>query len=313
MYFSSNYVIELINRDGGTVMEFNCSLVPSGPEADVIIFKRVAYTPVFILGLLLNSSALWCFKRAPYWTVTHIYMLNLLLADFLLTLFLPFRIIETYCSVKPTGLCTILICVHYTNMYASIFTITAISIHRYVAVRFPIRNKSSGASEARRKKIARGICAFIWILVVIICIVFSSNVQPDKLERCYERKHVKISLNFILVLEILGYLLPIVTITTCSVQAIRTVLKSLKEIRQHTEEEIIEQRKSVMAVITANMIVFIVCFTPIHAAKTRNMCLNCVFRARISTRAETLQEPISEELIDISVGGQHYWSRLRMP
>lgn len=232
----------------------------------LIIFNQVAYTPVFIVGLVLNFSALWCFKRTPQWTDTHIYMLNLLLADFLLTLFLPFRIIETFRPMEPSGLCTFLICVHYTNMYSSIFTITAISIHRYLAVRFPIRNKSSGASEARRKKIASGTCLFIWLFVIVLCLIFSSNMHSDKLKTCYERKDdVKMSYQFLLVLEILGYLLPIVTITTCSTQTIRTLLKSLKDIRQHTEEEIINKRKNIIAIITANMVVFIVCFTPIHA------------------------------------------------
>lgn len=247
-------------------MVFNCSLVPNGTEAGLIIFQRVAYTPVFILGLILNVSVLWRFKCTPKWTDTHIYMLNLLLADLLLTLFLPFRIFETYCPMKPTRFCTFLICVHYSNMYASIFTVTVISIHRYVTVRFPVQLKTSVASEARRKKITSAICAFIWLVVITICITFSQNMHPDKLKTCYERNgYYKMSLTFLLVLEILGYLLPIVTIITCSTQAVWAVLKSLKDIRQYTDEEIIDKRKRIVAIVTANMIVFIVCFTPIHA------------------------------------------------
>ncbi|XP_053506893.1 G-protein coupled receptor 55 [Ictalurus furcatus] len=247
------------------MMVFNCSLVPNGPEAGLIIFQRVAYTPVFILGIILNASALWCFMRIPQWTDTHIYMLNLLLADLILALFLPFRIFETYCPMKPMPLCTFLICVHYINMYASIFIITAISIHRYVAIRFPMQNKTSHASEVRRRRITSGICALIWVTVITLSTTFMKDMYPERLETCYELKeHDKMSLSFLLVLEILGYLLPIVTIMTCSAHVVWTVLKSLKDIRQHTEEEIINQRKRVVAIITANMIVFIVCFTPIH-------------------------------------------------
>ncbi|XP_026781501.3 G-protein coupled receptor 55 [Pangasianodon hypophthalmus] len=247
-------------------MVFNCSVVPNGPEPGLSIFQRVAYTLVFILGLILNTSALWCFTRTRQWTDIHIYMLNLLLADLLLTLFLPFRIFETYCPMSPTQFCTFLICVHYTNMYASVFTITAISIHRYIAVKFPMQNKTSGMSKGRRRKITSGTCAFIWLLVITLCITFRKNMYPEKLKTCYERKgDIRMRLEFLLVLEILGYLVPIVTITTCSIQAIWTVLKSIKDIQQHTEEETIDKRKSIMAIITANMIVFIVCFTPIHA------------------------------------------------
>lgn len=249
-------------------MGFNCSGVTNGSaEASLIIFKRAAYTPVFVLGLLLNASALWRFKRTPQWTDMHIYMLNLLLADSLLTLFLPFRIFETYFPMQLTIFCTFLICVHYSNMYASIFTITVISIHRYMVVRFPMQNQTSGASEARRKKISSGICAFIWLIVMTLCLTFRQNMHPDKLRTCYERKgNCKMSLEFLLVLEILGYLLPIVTVTTCSTQASRIVQKSLKAIRQHTDNKITDKRKRIIAIVTANMIVFIVCFTPIHVA-----------------------------------------------
>ncbi|KAF7692557.1 hypothetical protein HF521_010167 [Silurus meridionalis] len=147
-------------------MEFaNCSLVPHGSEAGLIIFQRVAYTPVFIVGLILNTLVLWRFTRIPKWTETHIFMLNLLLADLLLTLFLPFRIFETYCPIKPTRFCTFLISVHYINMYVSIFTITAISVHRYIAIRFPMHSKSgTGASEDRRKKITSGASKDITLL-----------------------------------------------------------------------------------------------------------------------------------------------------
>lgn len=246
-------------------MLHNCSVVPNATGAGLIIFQRVAYTPVLILGLTLNASALWHFWRTPKWTDTHIYMLNLLLADLLLTLFLPFRILETYCPMKLTRFCTFLICVHYSNMYVSIFTITAIVIHRYVAVRFPMQNRTSGTSAARRKKIVSGICAFIWLVVIILSISFSKNMDPDKLKTCYERKdNNRITLDFLLVLEILGYLLPVVIITTCSTQAILIVLKSLKDIGQHTDKQTIDKRKSIVSIVTANMIVFIVCFTPIH-------------------------------------------------
>lgn len=245
-------------------MVVNCSVVPNGSEAGLIIFQRVAYTPVFILGLILNILTLWRFTRTPRWTDTHIYMLNLLLADLLLTLFLPFRIFETYCPMKPTFFCTFLICVHYSNMYVSIFTITAISIHRYVAVRFPMQNKRLRTSAAWRKKTS-GTCACIWLLVIMLAIVFSQNMNPDKLKTCYERNGIhQMTPAFLLVLEIVGYLLPIVIITACSSRAISIVQKSFKDIRQHTEEEIVVKRKSIVAIVRANMLVFIVCFTPVH-------------------------------------------------
>ncbi|KAL7842162.1 hypothetical protein SRHO_G00238510 [Serrasalmus rhombeus] len=240
-------------------MEFNCSVVN---ETDLYLFEQVVYTPVFAVGLPLNISALCFFFRIRHWTSTHIYMFNLMLADFLLILFLPFRIFDAFFPMCPSEFCTFLTCVHYSNMYVSIFTITAISGHRFIAIKFPLLNK---ALMARKKTIAKIVCVLIWMTVMSICTYFLDNVRKDKLYSCYVRK-VKLQLSFLLVLEIVGYLLPIAIITICSTQAICTILKSTEaeDRLQRFEKKDVTERKRIVAIITANMIVFIVCFTPIH-------------------------------------------------
>ncbi|XP_072525234.1 G-protein coupled receptor 55-like [Salminus brasiliensis] len=243
-------------------MWFNCSSVENSSEAALILFQRVSYTLTFVVALPLNISALWLFYRIQHWTDTHIYMSNLMLADFLLIIFLPFHIFETFCPIKASELCTFLICVHYSNMYVSIFTIMVISAHRFVAIKFPFLIK---AVQARRKLIARIVCFLIWIIVMAICTYFQSNMHKDKLKKCYERKpELPLDLSFLLVLEIVGYLLPVAIITTCSTQAICTLVKSMESTLQHVEKKDVLERKRVVAIITANMSIFIICFSPIH-------------------------------------------------
>ncbi|XP_051984590.1 G-protein coupled receptor 55 [Xyrauchen texanus] len=120
------------------MLEFNCS------AATDTVFLRVVYPPVFIVSLVFNITALCIFCRIKHKHLTdmHIYMLNLLVADFLAIFFLPFRIFEAFCPLKTTGFCTFLLCTQYSNMYGSIFTITAISIHRFIAIRFPFLIKA---------------------------------------------------------------------------------------------------------------------------------------------------------------------------
>ncbi|XP_036412222.1 G-protein coupled receptor 55 [Colossoma macropomum] len=244
-------------------MDLNCSVV-NNSEAALILFQQVGYTPVFAVGLPLNISALWFFFRIRHWTSTHIYMFNLMLADFLLILFLPFRIFDTFCPMRPSEFCTFLICVHYSNMYVSIFTIAVISAHRFIAIKFPLLTK---ALEARKKAIAKIVCVLIWMMVMSICTSFLDNLRKDKLRKCYvHRADRQLQLSFLLVLEIVGYLLPIAIITICSTQAICTILKSTEadgSLQQFEKKDVLE-RKRIVAIITANMIVFIVCFTPIH-------------------------------------------------
>ncbi|KAF7668665.1 hypothetical protein LDENG_00297660 [Lucifuga dentata] len=105
--------------------------------------QAVAYAPLFLLGFLINAAALWAFiARRHTWTDTHIYMLNLVIADSTLILFLPFRIYDAFFCLSKTALCTFLISSHYINMYASILTSMAISVNRYLAVSFPLQASS---------------------------------------------------------------------------------------------------------------------------------------------------------------------------
>ncbi|CAB1452685.1 unnamed protein product [Pleuronectes platessa] len=67
--------------------------------------QGLAYTPLFLLGFLINAAALRAFiaKRAS-WTDTHIYMFNLAIADSALVLFLPFRIFDAYSCLRKNPL-----------------------------------------------------------------------------------------------------------------------------------------------------------------------------------------------------------------
>ncbi|XP_043990726.1 G-protein coupled receptor 35-like [Gambusia affinis] len=219
------------------------------------ILKGSGYSLVFLLGLVVNGAALRAFvAMRAYWTDTHIYMLNLSLADFTLVLLLPFRIYDAFFCLPKTLLCTFLIFIHFVNMYASILTMTAISVHRYLTIRFPLQARS----WKRRKEAAVAVCLFIWVVLVLIVIVFRNDNHPEKLWTCYERcKNIRIRPQFNLLLLSLGYLAPLLTIVFCSSRIICTLGK---------EQNKSEERKSIVGIIKANMIVFLVCYTPFHIA-----------------------------------------------
>ncbi|KAM4728669.1 G-protein coupled receptor 35-like [Anableps anableps] len=217
--------------------------------------EGLGYSLVFLFGLLINGAALWAFiaKRAS-WTSTHIYMLNLALADFTLVLFLPFRIYDAFICLPKTFLCTFLFFTHYINMYASILTTTAISIHRYLTIRFPLQARS----WKRMKEAAVAVCLLIWLVLVSIVVVFRKDNYPEKLWTCYERcKDNRLHLEFFLLLLSLGYLAPLLIIVFCSSRIIYILEK---------EQNKSEERKNIVGIVKANMIVFLVCYTPIHIA-----------------------------------------------
>lgn len=215
--------------------------------------QGVAYSALFLLGFFVNAAALRAFTaKRNSWTDTHIYMFNLVIADSALILFLPFRIYDSFFCLKKTLLCTFLMFIHFINVYASILTTTAISVQRYLSIRFPLQARS----WTRKKEAAFFVCLIIWGILVTICIIFQDAMYPEKLWTCYERrKDQPLKVPFMVMLMFVGFFAPLLIIVFCSSQIICILLKV---------DEKSEETKSIVGIVTANMIVFIVCYTPIH-------------------------------------------------
>lgn len=94
-------------------------------------------------------------------TATNIYIFNLALADALATSTLPFQSAKYLMRTWPFGelLCKVVIAIDYYNMFTSIFTLTMMSVDRYIAVCHPVR-----ALDFRTPAKAKIINVCIWIL-----------------------------------------------------------------------------------------------------------------------------------------------------
>ncbi|KAM9322379.1 G-protein coupled receptor 35 isoform 1-T2 [Pholidichthys leucotaenia] len=227
----------------------------SSDNCTVAVEMGVPYSLVFLLGFLINAAALWAFiANRKLWTTTHIYMLNMNIADFLLILFLPFRIYDAFFCIPVSSFCTFLTKIYFLNMYVSIMVTAAISVHRFLAVRFPLQVRSW-----RWKKVkASVVCLFIWGLVVMLCAIFWKESSPDDLWTCYMRKDdQKTSGKFVLVLILMGFVAPLSIVVFCSSQIIYMFSKA---------DDMSEEKKRIVQLVIANMIVFIACYTPIHVA-----------------------------------------------
>lgn len=222
-------------------------------------FEAVGYSTLFLLGLGLNAAALFAFiAKRKSWKDTHIYMLNLNMADFVLILHLPFRIYDAIdkhpTSVRVSYLCTYLILVHYVNMYVSILTTTAICVHRYLAIRFPLQAKS----WRKKKETAFAVCLLIWVLVISGSMIFWKQNSPENLWTCFERRKDRpFNQHSWLLLITVGYLTPLLIIVFCSSR----ILYILSKVNNRSEE-----KRRVIGIVRANMAVFILCYTPISIA-----------------------------------------------
>uniref|UniRef100_A0A8C2B425 G-protein coupled receptors family 1 profile domain-containing protein n=1 Tax=Cyprinus carpio TaxID=7962 RepID=A0A8C2B425_CYPCA len=238
----------------------NCTL---NITAGVQNFQIAALVPTFILGVLGNIYVLVTFCRRPRadWTYMNIYITNMAIADCVVLVLLPVRIASygwersRLWDQTNKELCYVLVSVYYVNMYVSIYTVTAICVVRYVAIEYPLK-----AREILCCRNALLVCALIWLVTCSSSAAFHRVDEPEgnTTIKCFQKNKAGVlPLTFILVLNINGFLVPFLIMLFCSISVIVKLKKQL-EIGSHSE------KIQCMFIIVANLIVFIVCFFPIH-------------------------------------------------
>lgn len=151
----------------------------------------VAYIFIFLTGLPANLLALRAFLgrvRQPHPAPIHILLLSLTLADLLLLVFLPFKIIEAAYNFKwpqPNLLCAITGFIFYSSIYCSTWLLAGISIERYLGVAFPVKYKLF------RRPVYGIIAAVVaWLMsfshCTIVIIVQYLNATESFVDSCYQ-------------------------------------------------------------------------------------------------------------------------------
>uniref|UniRef100_A0A8C4NC08 Opioid receptor, delta 1a n=1 Tax=Eptatretus burgeri TaxID=7764 RepID=A0A8C4NC08_EPTBU len=223
------------------------------------------YLLMWVTGVIGNIVVIFILlKYTKMKTATNIYIFNLALADALVTSPLPFQSAKLLLTSWPFGrmLCKIIIAIDYYNMFTSIFTVTAMSVDRYIAVCHPIR-----AMHYRTAAKAKLINVAIWIassaigLPVMVladtkefngsiaCIVnFPSPVVDSK----------KILNTCVFIFAFMG---PVCVITACY----GCMLSRLRSVRllSGSREKDRSMRRITRLVLTV-VAVFIICWTPIQ-------------------------------------------------
>lgn len=165
-------------------------MAPS-PHSLGLLFVYIMY---FLIGLPANLLALRAFVgqvRQPHLAPVHILLLSLTLADLLLLLLLPFKMVEAAYDFWPLGdvLCALTAYGFYSSIYYSTWLLAGISIERYLGVAFPVQYKLS------RKPVYGVIAAVVaWVMsfghctIVIIGQYLNSTQQTANTNgiTCYE-------------------------------------------------------------------------------------------------------------------------------
>uniref|UniRef100_UPI00398F7D78 G-protein coupled receptor 55-like n=1 Tax=Pristiophorus japonicus TaxID=55135 RepID=UPI00398F7D78 len=222
-------------------------------------FQYIVHIPTFILGLIINSVALWivCF-RLKKWTESTIYMTNLIFSDIFLIFSLPFKIYAYQVGGKwhlGPGFCEFVESLYFVNTYGTILLITLIALDRYIAIKHPFL-----ARTFRSPKKAIITCTVVWICVWSASIpnyIQSGTKRPNEI--CFSNFSAFWETGIIPMSMVTIFLIGAVTVIFCSIQIIRT----LQRVDEEREDA---NMNTSMNIISSNLVTFLLCFTPCHVA-----------------------------------------------
>uniref|UniRef100_A0A668ATP7 Leukotriene B4 receptor 2b n=1 Tax=Myripristis murdjan TaxID=586833 RepID=A0A668ATP7_9TELE len=222
-------------------------------------------TLVFLLGVPGNLFIIWSIlARARRRSVTTILILNLACADsFIMALTLFFVVyLAKQTWVFGNVMCKVLFYLCNTNMYASIFLITLMSVHRLVAVVWPRKLRFLAT-----KKIVTRVILGLWVLVMIVAIpsLLFRKEREDKDERNKTRvvcapEHDYVRFQYSLE-TVAGFILPYAVIVTSYVLILR-------RLRQTKFKRKVRSEKLILAIV----VTFGVFWLPYHVINMVQVC-----------------------------------------
>ncbi|NXT69401.1 GP171 protein, partial [Chaetops frenatus] len=223
------------------------------------------YYLIFLMGIIGSCFALWAFtQKDQKQKCMSIYLINLLTADFLLTLTLPVKIIIDL-GIASWNLrifhCQVTACFIYLNMYLSIIFLGFVSMDRCLQLMH-----SSKIYRIQEPGFAKTLSAVVWIMVLLITVPNMAIPIKHIKERpgigCIDFKtkfgrdwHVftnfictAIFLNFSAVIVISNFLL-------------------VRQLHQHKHSEGYSRVRKALRHILLVTAAYLLCFVPYHAVR----------------------------------------------
>ncbi|XP_049440597.1 chemerin-like receptor 1 [Epinephelus fuscoguttatus] len=233
----------------------------------------VVYCLAFVLGVPGNGVVICVTGFKMKKTVNTVWFLNLAVADFLFTAFLPLSV--AYLALDfhwPFGkfMCKLHGTVSSLNMFASVYILVVISVDRCVSVVWPV-----WAQNHRNVQKASFVSLGVWILALILsapyfifrdtgssmydddtinCLynfAFSDDYETPSVNQLRQFRHQAMIISHFL----LGFVVPFTVIVSCYAVIIHRIR------RNHT---LASQSSRPFKVIAAVITTFFLCWTPYH-------------------------------------------------
>ncbi|KAG9278933.1 galanin receptor type 1 [Astyanax mexicanus] len=253
------------NKSGTDISERAADLEAPGLGVDNLVTLLI-FGLIFTLGVLGNSLVITVLARrksGQQRSTTNVFILNLSIADLSYLLFcIPF---QSTVYMMPSWIFGEFICkfVHYfftVSMLVSIFTLSAMSVDRYVAI---VHCRKSSSIRVVRHALA-GV-AVIWALSLAMAAPVAHHQSivesKDNSTFCWEvwpnhtRRKIYVVFTFIF-----GYLLPLILISFCYAKVLNHLHKKLRNVSKKSEASKKKTAQTVLVVV----VVFCLSWLPHH-------------------------------------------------
>ncbi|XP_033098593.1 somatostatin receptor type 2-like [Anneissia japonica] len=212
------------------------------------------------VGVFGNGLVIYVILRfARMQTVTNCYILNLAIADEIFVLVLPIFGVSLLKDAWEFGTvtCFIIMSIDIFNQFTSVYTLTAMSVDRYIAVCHPAQ-----AGRYRRFPIVVGICIGIWIISVCSVLPMIIHIKHDTSGCYFDFTRFGNTETWTMAMYLytlsLGLLIPLVVIMVSYI----LLLVRLKQVTARTGKS--KKNRKVTNMVMIIVVVFVLCWSPFY-------------------------------------------------
>ncbi|CAL9705962.1 unnamed protein product [Knipowitschia caucasica] len=261
------------------------------------IMSLIVYCLAFVLGVVGNGVVIWVTGFKMKETVNTVWFLNLAVADFLFTAFLPLSVTYTAMDFHwPFGkfMCKLNSTISFLNMFASVYILVVISVDRCVSVVWPV-----WAQNYRSVRKASCVSLGVWVLALILSapyfiirdtgpsydnediincfnnFAFSDDYENPAVIHLGQFRHQAMSITRFL----FGFVVPFTIIVSCYAVIIHRLRKN---------RSLASQSSRPFKIIAAVITTFFLCWAPYHI-----MALIELVHHMSSRQSETLDHVIT--------------------
>ncbi|XP_038846816.1 galanin receptor 2a [Salvelinus namaycush] len=229
------------------------------------VIISLVFSLIFFVGTLGNGLVLTVllWNGQMNTKTTNLFILNLGVADLCFIVFcVPFQATIYTMDEWVFGpfLCKIVHFIIYLTMYASIFTLTAVSLDRYLAIRYPLRSR-----EMRTHRNALTSICVVWGLSLVFSGPYLSYYRQMDLDgtvvcipawQFQDRRLMDVCTFFF------GYLIPVLTLSLTYARTIRYLWTTVDPMKDMSESRRAKRKVTKMIIIVA--VLFCLCWLPHH-------------------------------------------------